>query len=168
MKMDAGLDTGPLISRREVSIQPGETGGELSERLSPVGAELLLETLPGYLDGSLTPMPQDNSLATFAGMLKKADGALNLEADADYLARQVRAFNPWPGTFFDWKGLPLKVHQARAQTGQAPIGSRLVRDGLPALATCDGLLVLEQVQPAGKRVMSGEIFLNGARDWETP
>lgn len=165
IKMDTGLDTGPLISQREVSILPRETGGELSARLSYLGADLLLETLPGYLDGSLIPRPQDDAQATYAGMLKKADGALDPEMPAEYLARMVRAYHPWPGTFIEWKGRPLKVHQARAAGGREPAGSLLVLDGLPALATQDGLLLFEQVQPAGKRVMSGETFLNGARDW---
>jgi methionyl-tRNA formyltransferase len=82
------------------------------------------------------------------------------------LANRVRAFNPWPGAVIQWAGQPLKVHQARALI--APIakpGERLVIDGLPAIAAADGWLLLEEVQPAGKRVMSGSTFLLGARGW---
>ncbi len=166
MKMDPGLDTGPVISRRSVQIRPRETAGELGRRLSVIGADLLLESLPGYLDGCLPPEPQDETQATYAGMLKKSDGALNLEADAAHLARQVRACNPWPGAFIEWSGQVLKIHQARELEGSLSPGVRAIVEELPALGTADGLLLLEEVQPAGKRRMAGETFLNGARDWE--
>ncbi|GAB4578326.1 MAG: methionyl-tRNA formyltransferase [Anaerolineales bacterium] len=167
MKMDAGIDTGPMLSRRALAIDPNETAGTLSPKLAQLGAELLLETLPPYLRGELAPQPQDDSLATYAPMLKKEDGALDLAQPAETLARKVRAYNPWPGAYLEWTGGGLKIHRAHAEQGTVPIG-HLTRAGkLPAVGTASGLLVLDEVQPPGKKPMAGQVFLNGARDWGT-
>lgn len=165
MKMDPGLDTGPILSQRAVPITPDETAGSLFEKLSRLGAELLLDTLPGYLSGEITPRPQPEEGVTYAPMLKKEDGRLDFRQPAEELERKVRAFNPWPGTYFDWYGGMIKVHKAGIRPGKKRAGDRLVVDGLPALGTSDGLLVLEAVQPAGKKPMPGRAFLAGARNW---
>jgi len=170
MRMDAGVDSGPLISQRAIAIQPGETALSLSERLAALGADLLVEALPGYLSGELPPQPQDISLATYAPMLKKEDGELDFKLSAMELERRVRAFQPWPGTFTFWQGSPLKVLRAccvfdpEREAGLAP-GEHTISHGLPAICTAQGLLVLEELQPAGKKCMEGKIFLQGARNW---
>ena len=168
MLMDPGVDTGPMLSQRALPILPQETAGSLGERLSLLGGELLLETLPGYLSGEIKPVDQDSSFATYAPMLKKEDGRLDFNEPALELERRVRAFNPWPGTFLEWQGQPLKIHRTRAVKSShwnAP-GTRCSYEGLPAVGTREGLLVLEEVQPAGKRTVSGRDFLRGARTWE--
>jgi len=165
MKMDAGLDTGPILSQRALRIAPDETAGSLFEKLSMLGADLLLETLPGYLAGEIEPRPQPEEGVTYAGMMKKEEGRLDFSQSAMELERKVRAFNPWPGTFFDWEGTLLKVHRAAISPGKKREGQRLVVDGLPAVATSDGVLLLEEVQPAGKKPMDGKAFLAGARNW---
>ena len=165
MRMDPGLDTGPLLSRRETQIAPTETAGELYARLAALGAELLMETLPAYLEGRLLPQPQPEQGATYAPMLKKEEGRLDLHLGAVELERRVRAFNPWPGAWLTWQGGMLKVHRARVQPGEAPEGEALVSGSLPALGTARDLLLLEEVQPAGGRPMSGQAFLAGARQW---
>jgi methionyl-tRNA formyltransferase len=164
MKMDAGLDTGPILDQRSTRIHPNETGGELADRLSILGADLLVECLPAYLNGELTPQPQDDSAATHAPMLKKSDGALAFDKDADTLERQVRAYEPWPTSFFEWDGRRIVVRSAHAvENGGKPPGTTLEYDGKPAISTGSGLLVLDEVQPAGKKRMSGQAFLNGAQ-----
>jgi len=165
MKMDAGLDTGPILTQRSVRINSDETAGSLFETLSQLGAELLLETLPKYFAGEITPRPQPEAGATYAGMLKKLEGKLNFSSTAVELERKVRAFNPWPGTYFDWDGNLLKVHRAGISPGKKRAGERIIYNGLPAIGTSDGLLVLDEVQPAGKKRMSGKAFLSGARNW---
>ncbi len=136
------------------------------QRLAQVGAELLLETLPGYLQGSIIPQPQDDSQATYAPQLKKEDGLLDFDRPAEALARQVRAYFPWPGTFSYWQGEILKVHKAHAVSGSPDgPGQRQIVEGKPAFGTRQGWLVLDEVQPAGKRSMSGKEFLSGARNW---
>jgi methionyl-tRNA formyltransferase len=165
MKMDEGVDTGKIIAQRAIPIEAADTGGSLLDKLAPLGADLLLETLPAYFAGKVELRLQDESLATYAAMLKKEDGRLDFARPAEELARRVRALQPWPGTFFDWEGAPLKVQRAHAQAGRAAAGTRLVDAGQPAVGTSDGLLVLDEVQPAGKKPMAGRAFLAGARDW---
>jgi methionyl-tRNA formyltransferase len=165
MKMDAGLDTGPILSQRSVRIQPGETAGSLSGKLSALGADLLINTLPGYLAGEIEPSPQPEDGVTYAPILKKEDGLLDFSRPAEELERKVRAFNPWPGTYLEWNGNLLKVHHASIGLGTMRQGERGIYLGLPVIGTADGLLVLAEVQPAGKKSMSGKAFLAGARNW---
>ena len=165
MRMDAGLDTGPTLSNIATAIGEQETAGELYTRLSKIGAELLMHTLPGYLAGDLVPQAQPEEGVTYAPMLKKEEGRLDFSRPAEELGRRVRAFHPWPGTFFEWGGGVLKVLRAHAETGPAGVGKTLVHQGQPAVGTGDGLLILDEVQPAGKKPMSGKAFLAGARTW---
>lgn len=168
MRLDPGVDTGPLISQRSIEIYPTDTASTLSSRLAVIGAELLIDTIPGYMCGDIKPQPQDESLATYAPMLKKEDGLLDFDHPAEELARKVRAYNPWPSAFTLWQGQVLKVHKAHAEENtQAGPGETVVYGKLPAFGTTRGLLVLDEVQPAGRKVMSGEVFLRGARDWES-
>ena len=117
MKMDAGLDTGPILTQRSVRIQPDETAGSLFETLSQLGADLLLDTLPGYISGEIKPRPQPEEGATYAGMLKKEDGLLDFSRPAEELERKVRAFNPWPGHLF-------RLGWGQAQSPQSTYGFR--------------------------------------------
>ena len=168
MKMDIGLDTGPVIASRSIPIPAEVSAGEISDQLAQLGGEMLNEYLPRYLAGELTPSLQDDSLSTYAPMLKKADGRLDFNQSAEQLARQIRAYNPWPGSFTEWRAKPLKVHQAHAiMEKSGPPGITTIFNSLPAIYTANGLLVLDLVQPAGKKQMDGTTFLNGARDWET-
>jgi methionyl-tRNA formyltransferase len=166
MKMDPGLDTGPMLSKRAIPIGADDTAGSLFGKMADLGAELLVETIPPYLRGELQFQQQDDALATYAPMLKKSDGELDFSQPAEYLARQVRAYHPWPGTYFQWSGGPLKVHAAHPTSKASPgVGVLTTHNGLPAVGTSGGLLVLDQVQPAGKKSMPGEVFLRGAKDW---
>ena len=168
MKMDPGVDTGPILSQRYLPISDEDTGGSLLAKMAPLGAELLLETLPRYLGGELTPRPQNEEGATYAPMLKKEDGRLDFNQPAVILERRVRAFQPWPGTWFEWNGAPLKVLRSHVSNDKSPgVGHHLVVEGNPALGTKEGILILEEVQPAGKKSMPGRAFLAGARDWST-
>lgn len=165
MKMDPGLDTGPMLRQRAIPIGPEDTGGSLFERMSRLGGELLLETLPDYLSGKLAPQPQPESGSTYAPMLKKEDGLLDFTHPAAELERKVRAFSPWPGTYMLLDGAPLKVHKTHVAGGKAEAGQRAVMNGLPAVGTADGWLVLDELQPAGKKSMPGKAFLAGGREW---
>jgi methionyl-tRNA formyltransferase len=98
-------------------------------------------------------------------MLKKDDGKLDFTSDVNKLERRVRAFNPWPGTFMVFEGMNLKVHKAHVEPGSASVGERLILQNRPAVGARGGALVLEEVQPAGKKSMSGKSFLAGARGW---
>jgi len=166
MKMDPGVDTGPILNQCTIQISPDDTAGTLFAKMAPLGAELLLETLPHYLSGELVLRPQTAQGATYAPLLKKEDGRLDFTRPAIELERRVRAFDPWPGTWFDWNGSLLKVHRVRVSGERSPgAGYRLILDGHPAIGTGEGILILEEVQPAGKKAMPGTAFLAGARDW---
>lgn len=171
MKMDAGVDTGPILSQKVIPISKEATAGTLSPLLAQSGAELLLETLPAYLSGELQPRPQSGT-ATYAPMIKKADGELDFSQPGSELERKVRAFNPWPGAFLTWKGGRLKIHRASFSRPNVPPGNESLNPGgltyideYPAIITIDGVLILEELQPAGKKPMSGDVFLRGARNW---
>lgn len=167
MKMDPGLDTGPVLAQRSIPIAPDDTGGSLAARLADVGAALLLETIPGYVAGSVLPTPQDESRTTHAPLLHKSLGALSPTDSAGLLTRKVRAYDPWPGTYIEWRGRRLAVlaaHQASASEAQPP-GVAVLHGDHPAITTSDGLLVLDRVQPVGKKNMPGEAFLRGNSDF---
>jgi len=171
MKMDAGLDTGPILSQRAIAIASDDTTGSLLEKLSSLGSDLLLETLPAYLSGKITPHPQPAEGATFAPLLKKTDARLDFNLPAEVLARQVRAYHPWPGAYMEWRDAPLKVNKAHTEIIFTymfqPPGARIEINGFPAVFGGDNTpLVLDEVQPAGKKPMSGRAFLAGARKWQ--
>ena len=167
IKMDPGVDTGPILGQRTLPIAPDETSGSLFKKMALLGAELLLETLPHYLSGEIIPQPQSEEGATYAPMLKKEDGLLNFTRPAIELERRVRAMNPWPGAYSEWKGALFKVHRAHIGEEKSPgVGRRLIVEGCPAFGTGEGILILDEVQPAGKKPLPGRAFLAGARGWE--
>lgn len=167
MLMDEGLDTGPILSQARCPIAEEDTTGSLTARLAELGRDLLLDTLPRWVAGEITPQPQDEVLATYAPALRKADAEMDWTKPAVVLAREVRAFNPWPGSYTFWRGRRIKVLRARVVKGlgdgDAP-GKVVWVQGLPGVLTGDGILLLEEVQPAGKPPMSGAAFCRGQRD----
>ena len=165
MKMDVGLDTGPVLAQRAIRLTREDTAGSVTGTLSHLGADLLIETLPDYLSGKIRPVPQPEEGSTYAPMLKKEEGRLDFTRPAEELERRVRAFNPWPGAFMDFDGALLKVHRAHTETGNGQAGQRLIYQEQPAVGTGGGLLLLDEVQPAGKKPMNGKSFLAGARRW---
>lgn len=170
MRMDIGMDTGDILCQRETPIQDSDNAETLSDRLAKIGGDLLMETLPIYLEGKITPTPQNQDAATYAPLLRKEDGELNFSHGAIELERRIRAFTPWPGAYMNWQGKILKILRARAhldnnRANELISGARVVFQGFPAITTSDGLLILVEVQPAGKRPIPGDHFLRGARGW---
>ena len=162
-RMDDGVDTGPLLAQQDWPLAGTETGPELEADAARRGAELLREALPGYLDGSAQLTPQNSIRATVTRTLRREDARLDPRRSATKLERLVRAYGGWPGAFIetaDGRVNVLRASVATARPGDAP--GRLVRhDGRAAMTTTDGRLVLEDVQLAGKRAMTGEDFLRG-------
>jgi methionyl-tRNA formyltransferase len=164
MRMDAGLDTGPMLSHRAEPIRADDTTATLAERLAHVGAALLVETLPAYLAGALAPQAQDNALATYAPQLKKEDGHLDFTQTAQTLERRLRAMTPWPGAFALWNDQMLKIIRAEAQPGGPGEPGRVSASAQGPVAQCGaGQLLLRDVQPPGKRPMPAADFARGAR-----
>jgi methionyl-tRNA formyltransferase len=172
MKMDAGLDTGPILAQQEVTIGPGETAGELENRLADVGADLLIEILPDYLHGKLGPQPQPEEGVTLARLFSKHAHRIQWDQPAEQIAYHVRAFAPKPGAYTTWqrrsRAKHFKILQARAiaappDLSAAPVGTTFEHKGFPAVVCSEGALILQRVQMAGKRPMAGDAFLRGQR-----
>ncbi len=164
MLMDAGLDTGPILAQRAISIANDDTTGTLERRLSALGAVLLTDTLPRWLAGALTPQPQDDAGATHTRLLTKEDGLIDWSLSASEIVRRTRAFNPWPSAHTTWRGQPLKVLEASARSTPAERGCVYADDGAVLVGAGEGSVELVEVQPAGKRAMRAAEFLRGHRD----
>lgn len=167
MKMDAGLDTGPMLSQRTIPLAPDETGQSLHDKLAILGAELLLETLPQYLSGAIQPQPQEDHLATFAPQIKKEEGIIDWTQSAINIERLVRAFTPWPGTSAVWNGQQLKIHSGAAVEGNAKPGQIIQTKQGIAVGTGAGLFILKVIQLAGRKAMAAEEFIKGQSDFAT-
>lgn len=166
MMIDEGLDTGPTLLSRSTTIGPEETAAELEARLAVMGAEVLIETLAGIGAGTLKPVPQEPARATLAPMIRKEDGRLDWTLPAEALARRVRGFHPWPGTFTLWEGQPLKVLRARVEADGPGEPGRIVaadRDGIVVGCGHGSRLRLLEVQPESRRAMSAAAFAAGLR-----
>jgi methionyl-tRNA formyltransferase len=165
--MDAGMDTGPILIQRMVSIRDEDTAQSLGNRLAQIGADLLMETLPQWFDGRLAPRPQKEEDATYTKPILKADGKIDWNLPATELWRRVRAFYPWPGCFTLWQGKVLKILEAVALPYAEKVEPGTVvmlSSGAPVgVGTGEGILGLRQVQIEGKRTVSAAEFLRGQR-----
>jgi len=165
MKMDAGLDTGDMLTKAVIPIDAQETGQSLHDKMAIVGADLLIQTLPDYLAGKITPEVQNEDLVTYAPQMKKEDGLIDWSDSAQAIDRHVRAYTPWPGTFTHWNGNTIKVHKGKAIDGKADVGKVIENNGSIAVGTGNGLYQLESVQISGKKRMAIADFMNGYGDF---
>lgn len=169
MRIDEGLDTGPIISQNSIAIESNDTAETLLKKLAECGSELLMQTLPDWCDEKLEPYEQNHGVATLTKILSKEDGEIKAEYSAAYIERMIRAFTPWPGAYMrlalkDGTAMMLKVIHARispCETAHAPLTLFLTTKKELCLATRDQCLILETVQPEGKNPMSGNAFYLG-------
>jgi methionyl-tRNA formyltransferase len=161
MLMDPGLDTGPMLLREEVEIGPDDTTGTLTHRLAEIAAPLLVRTLNDLEAGAVVPTPQDDGAATLAPKVEPAEAELDPNEGAIELERRVRAMAPSPGAFLWFRGQRLKVLAASVTEGEGTDGT-VVEPGF-GVQTKDGRLVLEEVQPEGKRPMAADAYARGYR-----
>ena len=164
MKMDPGMDTGPILSQEVYQIPDGMPYGELETVLSNMGAALLMATLPDFVKGEIQLIAQDDSLATKAPLINKKDGLLDFSKSGKVLVQKVRAFNPWPSAYTMFHGQNFKILKAHFLEDQCPKqGTFLVKENMPAIGCADGWLMLDVVQLAGRKQMEGAVFLRGNR-----
>ena len=159
-QMDAGMDTGAMLLQAETAIGLEETAGELSARLAPLGARVILDTLARLDTLRATPQPEG---ATLAPRLKKSDGALDWSRPARDLVNLVRGCNPWPGATTSTPAGPLAVWRARAVEGAGAPGTLVAHERTLAIATGDGALLPLEVQPESRRAVAWDEYLRGAR-----
>jgi methionyl-tRNA formyltransferase len=174
MRTELALDAGPILVQRRVPISPRDTAGALTERLAEEGADLLMEVLPAWLEGSLSPTPQDASRATYAPILRKEDGRVDWGLPAEDIWRRVRAFTPWPGAFTYLDGQPLRLldtwplvvedeGQPAGTVVPCPRGAAAPEQAGFAVVTGRGLLAIMRLQLAGRRALPATDFLRGQR-----
>ncbi|KTL60000.1 MULTISPECIES: methionyl-tRNA formyltransferase [Photorhabdus] len=171
MQMDIGLDTGDMLYKARCPITPEDTSASLYEKLANIGPDALLKTLSLITSGKSQPKTQNENLVTYAEKLSKEEARINWELSATHLERCIRAFNPWPMSFFEMEGQPIKVWKAEAIEEQTSVEPGTVlkadKEGI-YIATADGILNITQLQPAGKKAMSAANLLNSKREWFTP
>jgi methionyl-tRNA formyltransferase len=166
MLIDEGMDTGPVLLTRKEPIRSSDTAPELEDRLARLGADLLVETLVGLQAGTVSPVPQDAALATYAPLIRKEDGRLEWTEPAAAIERRVRGFHPWPGVVTTVGGRELKVLRARLEpdgAGEAGVVTAVDRDGIVVACGAGTRLRLLEVQPESRKPMPAAAFAAGAR-----
>ena len=168
MKVTQEMDAGPVIASRETAIGPDETTESLTQRLFELGAELLVEVLPKWAVGEIEAEPQDKSLATTTKLLTREDGKIDWNQPADRIARQLRAFHPWPSAYTQWNGKLLKIVAARPSDtmNSADAPATVIRHGENGLAvtTVAGAIIIDTLQLEGGRPVTAAEFLSGHPD----
>ncbi len=172
MLMDAGMDTGPVLLAEEVGINRDDTAEDLGATLSKVGAALLVKTIGLMVEGKLKPEEQDESEASYAPSLKKGDGEISWQKDAEEIRNLVRGLYPWPGTYTRWQGKLLKVHVGRVAPGDdgappdfcdAPPGTVVSVSADSVGVKCgQGVFVITELQLQDRRRMNAGVFAKGS------
>ena len=163
MLLDEGMDTGPIIAQRERPIDESDDAATLTETLFADGAELLIESLGGWTNGSISAWAQDDELATYTNKLERADGLADWNLSAEALSRRQRAYAPWPGLYTTWDGSELKLREVDPVPGEGvePGLVTAVAEAEIAVGTREGLLAVRRLQLAGRRATNAEEFLRG-------
>ena len=164
------LDTGPVLARAAIPISSQDNTGTLTDKLSLVGARLLLEALTVWRRGEITPQTQNEDEATYFSQINKEDGEIDWNLPAVEIWRRVRAYHPWPGCYTTWRGKQFKILEAAVLPGEASLGAGQVitlagHEAGPGIGTGEGILGVVKVQLEGKRAMSAAEFLRGQRDF---
>ena len=171
MQMAVGLDTGDMLYKLAYLITNEDTSATLYDKLAQLGPQGLLETLKQIASGTAQPEVQDETLVTYAEKLSKEEALIDWSLSAAQLERCIRAFNPWPMSYFIIDEQPVKVWKASVINTKANAEPGTIieanKSGIQ-VATTDGILNLESLQPAGKKAMNAQDLLNSRREWFTP
>lgn len=163
MLLDAGMDTGPIISQRKISIDPDDTYEILDRKLAAIGSEALLESIPAYVTGKLTPAPQDDSRATVTSMLSRDDGQIDWTKSATEIYNVYRGLTPWPGVWTTWQGKRLKLLSIQPTETTLRAGAVAAVDDAVVIGCGAGAIKVTDLQLEGKNPMTASVFLNGYR-----
>jgi methionyl-tRNA formyltransferase len=161
MRMSVGMDEGPIVSSFELQISNEDTTESLTEKMANFGAEVITETIPGWISGELKEIPQDNTKATYCRKITKEDGHIDWDKPALQIERMVRAYQPWPTAYTFTNGLRIKILKSAIENIQNPIGVFSFETGHIYVGTGKGTLEILELQPEGKKPMSAKDFING-------
>src|SRR3989344_2543834 len=170
IKLDEKMDHGAKLKTQNLKLKTDDTYVSLSQRLAMAGAQLLIDILPNYLVGKIKPVPQDDARATFTKIITKEDGRINWQKSAEEIERQIRAYAPWPGCFSEFvvngKKINVKIieaiHELPLQDdNQTNIGQFSIQNGQLFVQCGHGALLIEKIQPEGKKEMTAKEFING-------
>jgi methionyl-tRNA formyltransferase len=164
MRIDEGLDTGDILLQKGLAILDEDTAETASPRLAAIGAELMIETLRGLAEGSISPKAQKNDEATLAPILKKEHGRIDFSCSAQEIYNRLRGFQPWPGAFTTFRGKPLNITAAKPSSEEVARAQLLVRND-KLFVGCGNSTALEllEVQPEGKKRIAARDFVHGYR-----
>ena len=165
MRMDAGLDTGPIIKQHKLSLGPSDTAGILSDKLSRLAARTIVPVIEQYIAGKLIPRAQDENQASYTKTLRKLDGKINWDDTAEYIERFIRAMSPWPGAFSYFNKLKIikiiKTEATPIKINDYKIGEIFFyQDGMAVQCGQDALAIAK-LQIAGKKIITGKDFVRG-------
>lgn len=174
IKIEKGLDTGPILKQTEMKIEPEETAETLHDKLAKLGAEILPGIIKEYADGKIKLKPQDNEKASYAPTLKKEDGKINWQKKAEEIERMTRALNPWPGTWTNWQSRKtaakagqvkiISVSPAPLKINSYKIGQIFLHNNQLAIQCGENALIIKKLQLEGKKETTAEEFLRGYKD----
>lgn len=173
MLMDEGIDTGDILNQRKIPIESGETYEEFMLKSAPISGQLLIETIPEWIEGKIKRKKQDQAQATYCQMIERSDGKVNWSEDAKNIYNQFRAFTPWPGifTFFEKNRHNLRVKLQKIEFSEKDadeskkIGEVFEKDNEIAVKTAKGAIIIKEIQLEGKAKVKIESFVNGCRDF---
>jgi len=164
MRIDEGLDTGDILQQKELAILDEDTGETLSPRLAAIGAELMIDSLRGLAEGTVSPRPQKDEEATLAPILTKEDGRIDFSRSAREIFNRLRGFQPWPGAFTTFRGKTLNITAAKPSEEEVTQAQLLVKDNRLFVGSGNATaLELLEVQPEGKKRISARDFVHGYR-----
>jgi methionyl-tRNA formyltransferase len=164
MRIDEGLDTGPILTAQAIDIVDDDDSGGLTERLADLGARLLVATLPGYLMGQVEPVAQSDDGLTYADKIEKADRPIDVDGEPEVVLRQIRALAPTPAATLDIDGEPHKILSAQPVEAHLEPGTWAAVEGRPLVGLVGGAIELLRLQPPGKIAMSGSDWVNGRQE----
>ncbi|MDP2681405.1 MAG: methionyl-tRNA formyltransferase [Deltaproteobacteria bacterium] len=165
MLLDEGMDTGDMLLTEKVEIRDDDTTSSLHDRLKYIGADLLIKTIKDIKSETIRPIPQDDSQATYAPMLKKEDGRIDWTMKAEEIKNLIRGLNPWPGAYTRWDGKQIKIFKAEVEAGVKEEPGTVINistEGIFA-ATGKGILLIKELQPENKNRMTASEFIKGYR-----
>ena len=165
MLLDEGMDTGDMLLTEKVEIRDDDTASSLHDRLKYIGADLLIKTIKGIKSETIRPIPQDDSQATYAPMLKKEDGRIDWTMKAEEIKNLIRGFFPWPGAYTRWDGKQIKIFKAEVEAGVKEEPGTVINISTEGIfvATGKGILLIKELQPENKNRMTASEFIKGYR-----